>query len=216
MRVRITFSKTDAMRFTGHLDLHRTWERTVRRAGLPLAYSQGFAPHPRINLASALPLGFTSDCELVDIWLEHDLPVADIQIDLERAAPPGMHILGCVQVDDRLPSLQSVMEASDFSITFLDPIHDLEPRYRELMDANELPRSWRGKPYDLRPLILDAFLLSVDNQSRPRLSIRLSSREAASGRPEEVVAALGLDPNSVRVHRERLIYSGQSDPAAYS
>jgi radical SAM-linked protein len=214
MRVRITFSKTDAMRFTGHLDLHRTWERTVRRAGLPLAYSQGFAPHPRINLASALPLGFTSDCELVDIWLEHDLPVADIQIALEQAAPPGMRIRGCVQVDDRLPSLQSVMEASDFSITFLDPIHDLEPRYRELMDANDLPRSWRGKPYDLRPLILDAFMLPVDSQSRPRLSIRLSSREAATGRPEEVVAALGVDPSSVRVHRERLIYSGQTDPTA--
>ena len=45
------FSKTDAMRYTGHLDLHRAWERTFRRAGLPLAYTQGFSPHPRINLA---------------------------------------------------------------------------------------------------------------------------------------------------------------------
>jgi radical SAM-linked protein len=48
------------MRYTGHLDLYRTWERTLRRAGLPLAYSQGFKPHPRIVLACALPLGCTT------------------------------------------------------------------------------------------------------------------------------------------------------------
>ena len=84
MRVRITFAKTDAMRFTGHLDLHRAWERTFRRAGLPLAYTQGFSPHPRINLASALPLGFTSERELVDIWLEQELPASAVTAALER------------------------------------------------------------------------------------------------------------------------------------
>ena len=66
IRLRIVFAKTEAMRYTSHLDLHRTWERTIRRANLPLAYSQGYNPHPRINLASALPLGFTSDCEVVE------------------------------------------------------------------------------------------------------------------------------------------------------
>ncbi len=59
-RLRLTFAKTAAMRYTGHLDLHTTWERTLRRARLPLAYSQGFHPQPKIQLASALPLGFTS------------------------------------------------------------------------------------------------------------------------------------------------------------
>jgi radical SAM-linked protein len=70
MRIQITFSKTGAMRFTGHLDLHRAWERTFRRAALPLAYSQGYNPRPKMNLASALPLGFTSECEVIDVRLE--------------------------------------------------------------------------------------------------------------------------------------------------
>lgn len=78
MRLRLTFAKTDAMRFTGNLDLHRTWERTIRRAGLPLAYSQGFHPQPRLNLASALPLGFTSQFEMVDVWLENEMPLEQI------------------------------------------------------------------------------------------------------------------------------------------
>ncbi len=78
-RVRILFAKTDAMRFIGNLDLHKAWERSCRRAGLPLAYSQGYNPQPKLNLASALPLGFTSQAELIDIWLEQVLPLAAIE-----------------------------------------------------------------------------------------------------------------------------------------
>jgi radical SAM-linked protein len=214
MRVRITFAKTSAMRFTGHLDLHRTWERTVRRAGLPLAYSQGYSPHPRINLASALPLSFTSDCELVDIWLEEQLPTQDIHSALEEAAPPGMRILEVTAVDDHLPTLQTILEASDFTVTFLDPVGDLEVGCRELLDSQQLPRQWRGKPYDLRPLLLGLQLLPEDDQGRLRLALRLSAREGATGRPEEVVSALGYLPESTRVHRERLIFKDEvSTPA---
>jgi len=100
MRLRITFAKTDAMRFTSHLDLHKTWERTLRRANLPLAYSQGFNPHPHINLASALPLGFTGEAEVVDIWLDQTLLVPQIASDLERAAPPGIKISKIQEMDD--------------------------------------------------------------------------------------------------------------------
>ena len=58
MRVRLTFTKQGALRYTGHLDLHKILERSIRRAKLPLAYSQGYHPQPKINLAAALPLGF--------------------------------------------------------------------------------------------------------------------------------------------------------------
>ena len=90
MRLRSTFSKTEAMRFTGHLDLHRTLERTMRRANLPLTYSEGFNPRPKITLASALPLGFTSEAEVVDFWLKEDLPIKEISMALVKAAPPGI------------------------------------------------------------------------------------------------------------------------------
>src|SRR3990172_1703464 len=92
MRLRLTFSKTKAMRFTGHLDLFSTLERTMRRANLPLAYSQGFKPRPKITFASALPLGFTSDCELADIWLDSEVPIVEVTRALKVAAPPGVEI----------------------------------------------------------------------------------------------------------------------------
>ena len=90
MRIRLIFSKLEPMRYTGHLDLFRTWERTIRRAGLPLAYSQGFNSRPRINLASALPLGFTSCGEVMDMWLEEDQSLDKIKAALEGALPPGL------------------------------------------------------------------------------------------------------------------------------
>ena len=88
-RVRICFAKTDAMRFIGNLDLFKAWERACRRAGLPLAYSQGYNPQPKLNLASALPLGFTSQAELIDIWLEQPLPLEAIESGLRSGRAAG-------------------------------------------------------------------------------------------------------------------------------
>ena len=63
-RYRMVFSKMQPLRYIGHLDLMRAWEHTFRRANVPIAYTQGYHPHPRVNLGAALPLGFTSECEI--------------------------------------------------------------------------------------------------------------------------------------------------------
>ncbi len=70
MRARITFSKSGPLRYIGHLDLQTLWERAARRAGLPLAYSNGFHPQAKIYFAAALPLGFSSRAEVMDMRLE--------------------------------------------------------------------------------------------------------------------------------------------------
>jgi radical SAM-linked protein len=196
------------MRYTGHLDLYRTWERTMRRARLPLAYTQGFRPHPRINLASALPLGFTGQGEMVDIWLEQDLPVDQIEERLRRSSPPGVEILNVEAMDSKAPTLQTLVDASEFTVTFLDPLPELDARLNEVLAAGVLPRRRRGKDYDLRPLIQSIERLPDDEAGRQRLRLRLSAREGATGRPEEVILALGGVPEAARVHRERLIFSG--------
>ncbi len=123
MRLRITFSKSGALRYIGHLDLHSLWERTVRRAGLPLSYTQGFHPGPRIQLASALPLGFIGCAEIVDLWLDEtpglsDLPYKD---SLQSAAPPGLVISSVDIVDEHGPALQTQVIAAEYGITLLEP-----------------------------------------------------------------------------------------------
>ena len=88
-RYKMIFSKTEAMRFTSHLDLHSTLERTMRRANLPLVYSQGFTPRPKLSLASALPLGYTSEAEAAEFWLENDFAPDAVAEAIRASAPSG-------------------------------------------------------------------------------------------------------------------------------
>ena len=100
IRIRVTFAKSEPMRFTSHLDLFRAGERTLRRAGVPVLFSQGFNPRPRFQLAAALPLGFTSECEVIDAWLTDDSPqVSDIKSALIQVQPPGIEIRDIVKID---------------------------------------------------------------------------------------------------------------------
>jgi radical SAM-linked protein len=203
MRIRLIFSKLDPMRFTGHLDLFRTWERTIRRAGLPLAYSQGFNPRPRINLASALPLGFTSTCEVMDFWLEEGRPLESIKIAMEGALPPGLSISEMYEIETTEPSLQSQLVSAEYKIIILELIDDLDERIEEILAKNSLPRERRGKPYDLRPLILSAKRFPSD-ENASRIHLHLSAHEGATGRPDEFLLALGIDPSDTRIERTRL------------
>lgn len=206
MRIRIHFAKTEAMRFTGHLDLHRTWERIFRRANLPLAYSHGFHPQPRINLASALPLGFTSEAEVGDFWLEKDIALSEILIGLKKAAPPGIKLIEVENVDPKLPPLQTKVVASDYLMTILGNPNDLSDRLKGLLAAECIMRVWRGKEYNLRSLILDLQRLPDDEQGRAILIARLSTLPGATGRPEEILSILGIPLEQALVHRIKLYF----------
>jgi radical SAM-linked protein len=203
MRLRLTFTKTGSLKYTGHLNLHRTLERTFRRAGLPLAYSQGFNPQPRMNLAEALPLGITSECEVMDVWLETQIDLEQAQKDLDRAVPPGMQILTMCEVDEQSPPLQTQVVAAEYRVTVSGGTPntvavDLDSRARDLLSQSTLMRERRGKHYDLRPLIES---LSVEENV---LVMKLSARDGATGRPDEVLRALGVEGGTV--HRSKLFF----------
>jgi radical SAM-linked protein len=206
-RIRLTYARAEPFRYTGHLDFQRSWERTLRRSRLPVAYSQGFNPQVRLHLACALPLGLTSQYDLMDFWLDSTLPLAEIGTALEKALPPGIELLKIEEIDSKAPVLQNQVASSDYEITLLDaiPQPDLEGRVEVLLSAPTLPREWREKPYDLRPLVESLDCLPPDEHGRARLSTRLSAREGATGRPEELLTALGLDPTAARIKRTLLV-----------
>lgn len=214
-RVRITYSRQDALRYVSHLDMQTVWERTLRRAGVPLAYSQGFNPRPRLHLASALPLGFLSRCELTDFWMElpEDSPAPDLVDWVRRvraSAPPGLDIQQAEFVSLNAPALQTQVQSSEYLAVPMDPLdaQALIATAADLLHADTLPRERRGKPYDLRPLIETLEVRTETNMpQRPTLFMRLAARDGATGRPEEVLSALGLDPTLFRVERIRLILS---------
>jgi len=205
MRLRIIFSKSSSLRYTGHLDLHVVWERTVRRAGLPLSYTLGFHPGPKIQIASALPLGFIGRYEIVDIWLDSDTLDSRTVSMLQSSAPPGLGILSVEVVDERGPALQTQVASAEYEINLLDPLEasDLSERVAKLLQADTLLRQRRGKPYDLRPLVEVLQLQSLAGANG--LFMRLSARNGATGRPEEVLDCLGIPFENTRIERTRLI-----------
>jgi radical SAM-linked protein len=209
MRIRTEFSKNEPMRFTGHLDLFRSWERTFRRSGLPLAYSQGFHPQPRLNLACALPLGFTSECELIDAWLECVIDLAHIKMAIEAVLPPGLMIHGIDHIELHAPALQTQVTSAIYLIKFLDHIPDLFERIERIILSDHIYRTRRGKSYDLHPLIEEISLIPESDHETQMLRIRLSVRESATGRPEEVLDEMGIKFENTHVHREELLLQNQ-------
>ena len=201
MRVRITFSKQGALRYTGNLDLHKILERSIRRAKLPLAYSQGYHPQPRINLAAALPLGFSSRAEVLDMWLNEE--VENVAAVLQAQVPSGLTILQAEQVDDREPSLQSQVIGAEYQVEITEAEHGsgLSEKVASVMESESIPRVRRNKPYDLRPLIEELTVID-ENQ----LFMRLTAREGATGRPEEVLDELGIPIEDCRIERTALIF----------
>ena len=203
MRIRITFVKQGALRYTGHLDLHRLWERAARRAELPLAYSQGFHPQPKMNMAAALPLGFSSRCEVMDMKLEHDIPLGDLPTRLNTTLPSGLQVVDVEQVDERAPALQTQVASAQYEVTLTESFDRaaLERRIASVIESTTIPRERRGKMYDLRPLIEELTLLPDG-----RIFMRLTAREGATGRPEEVLDVLGIAFEETRIERTHLIF----------
>ncbi len=210
IRIRLTYKKGASLRYTGHLDLHKVWERTFRRARLPLAYSQGFHPQPKIQQACPLPLGFTSDCEIVDFWLTEDVLTNAISEALESTVHPGITILDvkCIPLSD--PPLQTTIRSAQYEILLPqseNPDAIIE-KINSILYAKSLQRERRGKIYDLRPLIQS---LEFKNDKTPSLVLQLSAMPGATGRPEEVLAVMGLDPVNVEVTRTALLFEKNND-----
>lgn len=195
-RLRIEFAKGEALKYISHLDLNRTWERVFRRAGLPLAYSQGFNPRPRYQIAAALPVGVSGAAELLDVWLTEALEPSEVQGRLQTAVPPGLEVRAVAVVDLREPSLQSLMRAADYRAVVHSPeaADAIRTRVQMLLEAPTLLRQRQHKgrlqTYDLRPLIQD---LAVEpGNGALVLRMRLQASPQGAGRPDAVLDALGL------------------------
>lgn len=202
MRIQITFAKLGALRYTGHLDLHKLWERAARRAELPLAYSQGFHPQPKMNIAAALPLGFSSRCEVLDMRLEHDIPLDGLREKLQGTLPTGIQVTKVENVDERAPTLQTQVVSAEYEVSLADADFgsDVKRKIESVLASDSIIRTRREKEYDLRRLIEALDLLDG------KILMKLAAREGATGRPEEVLAELGVAFEDTRIERTNLLF----------
>ena len=115
-RLRIRFHRGQEVKFISHLDIMRLWQRAFQRAGIPLAYSEGFSPHPRMSLAAPLPVGITSEAELMDIYCTKWVTPHSLTKVISQQLPPGIEILQVEQITLNQPSLQSQVRYAEYRV----------------------------------------------------------------------------------------------------
>ena len=161
MRIIARFEKHDAVRFVSHLDIQRTFQRAFRRADVPLAYSQGFNPHPQLSFATALSLGYTSDAEWFDVKLEHYMAPETFLAAVNAALPDGFRIAEAKEAADNLPTLTALMAAAKYTVCFYLPegfsAESLERAFNDMASqAILVEKRTKGglKTVDIRPMLL--------------------------------------------------------------
>ena len=211
MRVRVRFTKQGKVRFVSHRDLARIWERALRRAELPVAYSVGFSPRPRFHFGLALSVGHESWAEYLDVDLVDAVDLAVIEALPERFSavlPEGVQCCLAAAVDsaDTL-SLQEAVTSSTWSIE----IEGGSPAEAEaaLHQLNEAPslifeRERKGKitSDDIRPYVRCLYLDADASQSQHGVVLRADlGTQPRALRPAELIKALGPQWQERRVCR---------------
>ncbi len=215
-RLRVIFSQQGVLRYVGHLDVVRTWERALRRAGIPLAYSEGFNPQPRVFFAAALPLGATGQREVADIILTERMEPDTFAAQVNPHLPAGLAVISACEAPLKTPALQSRMSASEWLVDVHmegEPVAIADRIASFLAEetvASSRKRKGRAVAYDLRRLVLG---LNDEGPVEPgwqRVAMRLRSEPNATGRPDAVLKALGLDDRVVRMDRTACIFADEA------
>ena len=170
MRLCVVFSKGSEVRFVSHLDVQRLFQRAFRRAGLPLAYSQGFNPHPLVSFATALSVGMTSSGEYLDVTLTNDMTPDDFIAATAPTLPKGVEIREVFDMGESRRSLTSAMRSAEYTaeVVFPEPVscEELENAVNELLSGEiVIMKKTKGgiKPTDIRPWVYGLELVSCEN-----------------------------------------------------
>lgn len=225
-RVRVEFAKGDQVRFLSHLDLMKTFERVIRRAGIPIAFSEGFNPHPKMNFASALAVGVTSDCEYMDIELRDNTELDDTLRRLIMAVPPGIEIKKGRVVADSTPALMAVVNRASYIVLAevqqsidSEVLKDQVASFMENTEVLIIKRTKKGpREKNIRPGILRFEGRPVGDDIEFMVTTVVSNE--GNVRPEEVIAAfvkssgLPIDCETIRIRRTGLFI--EKDSKQYS
>lgn len=222
-RIWLRIARTGATRFLSHLETQAAWIRALRRARAPLAYSQGFHPHPKIAFSTALPLGEETVGDYLDVTLVDRVDPALLVTQLNQTLPDGFEVLDAVEVDLRAPSLMGLNAGGVFKVQLFDAAADaVAGRVAELVAAESLEIERKGKQrrgrgrrdrvmrtLDIRPMMRD---LRVDTDaSVPTVHVELIAHDGKPGKVREIVGLLTDDPATARVIRvETLVASGDA------
>ena len=212
-RLRLTFAKKREIKYIAHLDLVLVWERALRRAQIPLAYSEGFNPRPKIQFASGLPLGTAGSAEIVDIIVTKPIDPDKALNRIKATLPPGVDIHTIEEVPLKSPALQPLVRQAEYQVVVETALSaaELNQRIEAILTADKLIQTRQRKKQleeiDLRPWLYELRLESMA-ANQAHLHMRLTAGQFGNLRPEEVLKALDLADCWADIERTRLIFAG--------
>lgn len=190
-RLRIRYAKRGRLRFTSHRDFSRAFERAVFRARVPMAYSSGFNPHPRISYAGAAPTGSASEAEYLEIGLAEVVDPAAIHAALEESLPDGLDVLDVVVSPGG--SLADLLEASRWLVDVDAAPDRVEPAVAAFLGTETVlveRMTKKGlREFDCRAAVVALTVTPREGGSRLDLVLR---HAVPSVRPDDVLTGLGV------------------------
>jgi len=202
-RYRLKFKKGPEIRFTSQLDLMRIFQRALRQSGLDLRYTGGFNQRPRISMGLALPFGYTSEAEYLEIVLNQPSPA--VREKINAAFPIGLEILEVTELPLRDPAVSSLIYAARYAAAFEESLPvDINGTIDDFLSREEVIvhriRSGRKKPFNVR-----AFVESIERDKNGGLLIGTSIKDGHTVKVDEILNVLGLSDRSYQVHRAALL-----------
>lgn len=161
MKVRLKFSKMGRVKYVGHLDTMRLFQRAIKVAQLPVSYSQGFSPHSLVYFALPLAVGMSSEGEYMEMVMEEVVPPREVKERLQKVMVEGITLVDAYEVEEKSPSLMSLVQGADYVISLKCPKNPeitAESLKAKAEQNSELVVMKKGKkgiaPVDIKPLIL--------------------------------------------------------------
>ncbi len=223
LKIQYQFLRDERLRFLSHLNQHRLFQRAFRRANLPLAYSQGFNPHPRMSFALAMSVGLISDCEYGEVILEEAITASLFIEKMNVVLPDGLKILKARIADETKGSLSSMLLASDYELRVktLRPMtrEEIEKHIENYLKRDEIFIEKRNKKKkmvekEIRSFIKSIVLTKFDDLERATLNVSLNYLDQQTVKPELILESINkeeklifeIDP-TILIRRKALIIS---------
>ncbi len=191
----VKYEKVEEARFISHLDLLRALDRSIRRAGIPIAYSQGFNPHPKLSFATPLSVGIISHGDYLEMELNSPMGCEEIKESINPKLPLGIRFLEVKEITKKVPNLGAIVAATLFKVNLVNLNElDVSQRVQELLSKDQLiieRTTKKGKrQVDIIPLI---YQLKVENDF---LHMLLETSSSANVKPKELLNYLQINnPN---------------------
>lgn len=226
VKIQYQFKRTTPLRFLSHLDQQRLFQRAFRRANIPVEYSQGFNPHPKMSFALAMSVGLTSDGEYGEVIVSEDIDVETFISRINQALPTGLEIVAAKICGDGVGSLSAALSQSIYQIrikvvsgTALNELTEIIDSYLKLPQILIKKRNKKGKfvEKDIRPFIETIEVVADPEKDTVKVRMTLNYIEQQCVKPEQLLESINshnrlifvIDP-TIEIHREKLLLTADA------